>query len=333
MIRVLLIRETPANKSAGIDANCQGLVKLFQDDSDIRILPIIDYTKHSDPFMHQLWLDEKEISDSICKYNPDIVHIHGAYSFTLFTAVRCAKKYNKRIVLSPHHHPFYALRRPWLGKFFFHLVTRKALKYINLVFTINNEDTGIYSKYHNNVVRIPHWSKFKETSSFDKKIPNMILFVGRFDETNKGIEHLYYLPEGKYDIHCVGNGRIDLRSDMKSHINISDEELNKLYQQSSLMVVPSRYEAFSYAAVESLINNTPVLMSDRVRIADHLTGIQGYSVFRYHDYESFVEGVANTIGTRVEVEKVARVFDSNVIKDKYKKAYMSLVNYESHKML
>lgn len=326
MIRILQIRETPANRSAGIDTNCQGLIHLFQGDEEIQFLPTIDYTRHSDPIVHQYWLDKREICESIEKYNPDIVHVHGAYSFTLPVAVRCAKKYNMPIVLSPHQHPFYALRRPWLGKMFFKFVTRRVLKDIDLVYTINNEDTQMYSKYHNNVVKIPHWSKFEFTSScwsFHKN-PKMILFVGRFNETIKGIEHLSYLPVGKYEIHCVGNGDISARSDMIVHRNISDEELSRLYQQASLLVVPSRYEAFSYVTIEALMNNTPVVMSDRVRIADHLNGVRGYRIFRYHDFGAFVNAVEMTIGCTVDVEKVENIFNPNIIKEMYKKAYVSL---------
>ena len=275
MIKVLQIRETPANKSDGIDSNCQGLIKLFNGDDDIKLLPTINYTKHLVPIVHQMWSDGNEIRKSIEKFNPDIIHIHGGTTFTLRVAVKCAKKYGKKIVLSPHFHPFYALKRPLFGKLFFHFLTKHVLNDVDLVFTINNEDTGMFSKYHKRVVKIPHWSKFDHMPVNDnvKKNPKMILFVGRFDETNKGLEHLYYLPEGKYEIHCVGNGKIDLRSDMKSHINISDDELKDLYQKASLLVVPSRYEAFSYVAIEAMLNNSPVVMSDRVRIADHLHGI------------------------------------------------------------
>ena len=60
MIKVLQIRETPTTKCAGIDANCQGLISLFEGDDNIHMLPTVDYTKHKEPFLHQCWLDEKE---------------------------------------------------------------------------------------------------------------------------------------------------------------------------------------------------------------------------------------------------------------------------------
>lgn len=324
MIKVLQIRETPLTKCAGIDANCQGLISLFEGDDTILMLPTIEYTKHKEPFLHQCWLDEKEICESIEKYNPDVVHVHGVFSFTLPQAVVCAKKYHKQVVLSSHFHPFYSLRRPLMGKLFFNLITKNILKKIDLVFTINDEDTAHISKYHKNVVKLPHWSKYNMLSTQESKQRNMILFIGRLNESNKGVEHLYHLPKGKYEIHLVGRGDIELRNDMIKHEGISDSELNSLYQRASLLVVPSRYEAFSYVSIEALTNNTPVVMSDRVRIADHLKGISGYSVFKYQDYDAFCSAVENTIGKKVDVEKVQNMFNSENIKAVYKQSYLNL---------
>ena len=313
------------SKGAGVDSNCQGLISLFKDDSEIEMLPTINYTKHTAKCIRQYWLDKKEMAESIRKFNPDIVHVHGACSFTLPMAVKCAKKMGKHVVLSGHLHPFYSLRTPVLGKLFFFLITRRVLKSVDLVFTINNEDTALLSKYHNNVVKIPHWSKFNVESATKEKRKNMILFVGRLSDSNKGFEHLYHLPEGKYEIHCVGKGTVKLRSDMTKHTDISEEELKRLYQESSLLVVPSRYEAFSYATIEALMCNTPVVLSDRVRIADYLSGISGYSVFTYQDYQGFVEAVSSTIGKAVEISKVEYVFNPRVIKEAYRKAYLSVM--------
>lgn len=308
-------------KCAGIDANCQGLIELFQGDDEIEMLPTVDYTKHKDPLGLQCWLDKKEICDSIEKYQPDIVQVHGAYSMTESVAIKCANKYGKAIVFSPHFHPFYALKRPKMGWLFFHLVTKRLLKDVDLVFNINKEDSAQFKQYHNNVVTVPHWSKFEPPVKDVKKDPRMILFIGRLNESNKGIEHLFELPEGKYDIHCVGRGDVTMRSDMIHHINISDEELLELYMKASLLVVPSRYEAFSYVSIEALMCNTPIVISDRVKIGDYLEGIDGVGVFRYQDYEGFRQQVERTIGKSVDTARVKEIFHPERIKRVYKDAY------------
>lgn len=323
MIKVLQIRESPLTKCAGIDANCQGLIDLFTGDNEIKMLPTIDYTRHTLPVIHQYFLDRKEICASIEEFKPDVIHIHGAYSFTLYVAVLCAKKYHLPIVFSPHFHPFWSLKRPFMGRVFFQVITKRILKKVDTVFTINSEDSGIFSKYHTNVIRIPHWSKFNIPENKPIKDPRMILFVGRLDESNKGFEHLYHLPEGTYTIHCVGKGNMEMRSDMVKHTNISNEELSQLYQQASLLVVPSRYEAFSYVTLEALANYTPVVVSNRVRIADYLQGEEGVGCFIYQDYKDFVNKVKETIGREVDPVAVLLHFTPNEIKKKYKAAYIS----------
>lgn len=329
MIRVLQIRETPLTKCAGLDANCQGLIDLFSGDDDIEMLPTVDYTRHTIPILHQYYLDKNEICASIEELKPDIIHIHGAYSFTLYVAVQCAWKYRLPIVFSPHFHPFWALKRPFMGRVFFQVITKRILKKVDTVFTINNEDTCIFTKYHKNVKRIPHWSRFSIPKEKPVKNPDMLLFVGRLNESNKGFEYLFYLPEGRYDIHCVGKGDVDLRPDMVKHTNISNEELSQLYKMSSLLVVPSRYEAFSYVTLEALSNYTPVVVSDRVRIVDYLRGEDGVTCFKYQDFEDFVVKVEETIGRNVNPNSILSHFLPSSIKKEYKAAYISAAHKES----
>lgn len=321
MIRILQVREPSKSKCAGIDSNCQGLIELFKGDDEIEMLPTVEYKWHTEPILHQHWLDKQDICDSIEKYCPDILHVHGATTFSLPVAIKCGKKYNLPIVFSPHFHPYYALRRPFMGRVYFNVVTRRALKNVDLVFNINKEDSAVFSQYHSNVVTVPHWSRFEPSKKAVVKNPQMILFVGRLYESNKGFEHLNYLPEGKYEIHCVGKGEIPLRSDMTQHINITDEELKELYMKASLLVVPSRYEAFSYVSIEALMCNTPIVISDRVRIGDYLEGMESVGVFKYQDYNDFCIKVENTIGKSVDTERVQDTFNPERIKSIYKEAY------------
>ncbi len=111
---------------------------------------------------------------------------------------------------------------------------------------------------------------------------------------------------------------------MTSHFNIPFEELCSLYAKASLLVVPSRYEAFSYAALEALSYGTPVLLSDRVRIADYLTNINGISIFKYQNFKEFVDKVHEGVKMVVTSDDVKKVFDETIIKEKYKQVFLSL---------
>jgi len=197
-------------------------------------------------------------------------------------------------------------------------------KYADVVVTLNDEDTRFFKKIHNNVVRIPHWIEDKISDHQPiEKVSNMVLFVGRVNDSNKGAEHLYHLSEGQYEIHCVGPCNRTLRSDMISHVNIPWEELNDLYAKASLLVVPSRYEAFSYVALEALSHGTPVLLSDRVRIADYLGGVTGVFVFEYQNYGDFCNKVKEALSMRekVNTNKVFEIFSEEKVKEKYRNIF------------
>ena len=175
---------------------------------------------------------------------------------------------------------------------------REIIRYVDVVTTINNEDTAFFSSFHPHVVQIPHWCDFSDPSVSVVRDPHMVLFVGRINDQVKGFGQLLALPEGHYAIHCVGKGRLPA----------------------------SKYEAFSFVALEALSQGTPVVMSDRVRIADYLGLSKGYSVYRYGDSEDFVRKVAQTIGQEVDAARIRQFFDSRRIASTYKDLYLSLTN-------
>ena len=252
-----------------------------------------------------------------------MVHVNGYTSFNVFQSLLMARLLHKRMVYTAHWHPFRMLRRPLLGKLFYYVLIRPFLGAVRRIVTINSEDTAFFGFAKDKVRRIPHWNRFEDADlpPAVEKNKRMILFIGRFNAYNKGFDYLYHLPEGEYDIHCVGRGDVEARSDMTIHTNIPDEELNDLYARASLVVIPSMYEAFSYVALEALTMNTPVLMSDRVRIADYLGDCQGVEVFPFGDYDAFVRKVASHIGAKVDREKILDIFSPENIRKKYIEVY------------
>ena len=322
MIKILQIRE---NLPGGTDNYCKGLHKLLGKDAECQVLPVSDIPQMPSRLYHYSY-QERVLQPYI--ESADIIHVNGYTAQGTIDAMRFAHRLGKKVVYTGHWHPFHCLRHPFLGKLFFDLKMKRAIeKYADAVTTINHEDTRFFSSIHPRVVQIPHWNEFQEeyNRNVDRN-PRMILFVGRIDDPVKGFEQLYALTEGLYDIHCVGTGEISMtRKDMTQHTNIPTEDLLELYRKASLLVVPSKYEAFSFVALEALSQGTPVVMSDRVRIADYLEGIEGYAVYRYGDSRDFVDKVARQVGTNVDVESVRHIFDSREIAKKYKELYLSLV--------
>lgn len=291
---------------------------------DVDIMPVEDLPGTYVKWIRKYKYDAKKLVSYIKNSKCDIVHIHGFMSLGVVQAINAAYNLNKKIVYSPHFHPFRYLRHPMNGKLWFHLFLKPILFKVDTVITINDEDTRFFDKYHSNIKKIPHWSTTDKVALDEvEKQYNMILFVGRNDN-NKGIEHLYSLP-GNYQVHCVCKGAVK-RDDFILHQNLGDAELVHLYRQASVVVVPSRYEAFSLVALEALQYHTPIIISERVRIGDYLKGNKGYRIFKYHDYESFKNAVSELMVSKetVNYDQLLSPFDKEKIREEYYRIYKLL---------
>lgn len=322
MVKIALFCDTPKTKS-GITIYCNSLKRLLESRGDYS-LSVFSNLPYRWRFKFFQVYDETAIKNALLSDNFDIIHINGFISTIPFyiSKVMKALKINKPVVYTPHAHPFSTLNHPFLNRVFFHLYVKHVLRLSDVVISINKEDFNFLSKYNKNVVTIPHWSDKKinlaVNKSSEKKI---ILFVGRNDE-NKNLKILYSLPTDKYKIICVTNTKPD-RSDFIFKCCISDEELVSLYKEADLTVIPSRYEAFSYTAMESLLCGTPVLLSNRVRIADFLENVSGVTVYDYSQPTDFFYKIDEAMNKNVDVERVRYIFSDNQAFQAYTNIYNS----------
>lgn len=312
---ILYIRQ---NMPGGTDNYCKALYHLLKDETDLHPMPVEDIPAIPSRLFHYYY---KAVALKEAIRQADIIHINGYTAMGSIQAFITAHRLHKKIVYTAHWHPFECLRHPLLGKLFFRVLFQPIIKrYAHAVTTINHEDYRFFSQFHNHVIQIPHWFQPRPIKKPVKKT-NMLLFVGRTDDPVKGIEHIYQLPEHQYEVHCVGKGTL-ARKDFHQHIGISDEALARLYAEAALVVIPSKYEAFSYAALEAMSYGTPVLMSENVRIADYLDGIKGWNTFRYGDYQDFMMKIEQTIGTVVDTDKTIQAFSPENIKEMYRSVYL-----------
>ncbi|MCQ2094272.1 MAG: glycosyltransferase family 4 protein [Bacteroidaceae bacterium] len=328
MKKILYIRRNPDRKADGTATYCNALFGMFADDADCKALPIENYPTWNIPLLKYIY-KPKHLKEAIKA--ADIIHINGYTAFGTIQALIYSKLQHKEVVYIAHWHPFQFLSHPHLARTVFNVIFKPTIRYCaEKVVTINNEDTAYFSGFCKNVFQIRHWLTPTETTVGNtEKQTDMILFVGRIDDPVKNFQILWNLPFGKFDIHCVGRGETILRADMTQHTNISEEELTELYRKASLVVIPSKYEAFSYVALEAMSNGTPIVMSDRVRIADYLENQPGYSVFRFNDTEDFINKVNQTIGSKVDTEAINCIFSIDSIKDIYKKMYLCTIKEKS----
>jgi glycosyltransferase involved in cell wall biosynthesis len=321
MIKILQIRQ---NKPGGTDNYCHGLQSLLTHDADCQVMPVTDIPQQPSRLFHYYYRNQ-DLEPFIAE--ADIVHVNGYTAQGTIDAMRLAHRMGKKVVYTAHFHPFRYLGHPMAGRLFFYLKMKPAIqRYADVVTTINNEDTRFFRSIHKRVVQIPHWNNTTENAHhIAERNPRMILFVGRIDDHVKGFQQLAALPENRYEIHCVGRGQLPFqRTDVIHHTDITTEELQRLYQQAALLVVPSKYEAFSFVTLEAMVQGTPVVMSDRVRIADYLNGIKGYAIYPYGDTPTFIEKVEETIGSDVDMVAIKQRFDPQQIIEQYKHIYLSL---------
>ena len=311
-------------KGGGIKVYCEAVRSLFRDDNelDVTVCPILPVATRF--FGNKFNIND--IENYLNEEKPDILHINGYANMIVSQLVSLGKKRGLKIVYTPHWHPFETMSLSVLKKLHFNFFVRPWLDKVDAIVNINKEENSFFKQYSDRTFMIPHWNlgKYRYDDSI-KKEPSMILFVGNLFYKNKGAEYLYYLPENKYDIHFVGRGKMSLRRDMTQHQNISDNELNKLYNRASLVVIPSRYEAFSYTALEAMTCGTPIVVSNNVRFADFIDRKPECSVFEYGNAEDFVSKVENTIGVSFDPEDIVARFSPEMSKKNYKKLYLSLI--------
>lgn len=135
--------------------------------------------------------------------------------------------------------------------------------------------------------------EFRRKYALDSE--KIILFVGRI-VNEKGLNVLigalpYVLKSGiNAKIVAVGDGyAINRMKEIAWELGVydkvyftgylSDEELNKAFKVSDVLVVPSLYEPFGMVALEGMINKLPVIVSDTGGLAEIIEdGVNGLKV-------------------------------------------------------
>ena len=324
-IKILPLTPPFKSKHGGINTYCQNLIDLFSGNKEI-VFENIHFPKYINlPLFNKRWYNWRSLYKQVKKSNCDVAFINGYAEFVVWQQFIIAKALKKKIVYAPHFHPFEFLDRPLLGKLFFSVAIRPLLRWASAIVTISKSDYNYFEnlKGVKNLYMVPHHF-VKDTiadGEITKKRKDMILFVGR-NEDNKGMEYLYKIPK-KFEVHCVTGGNLQ-RKDFIQHQRIPAEELNQLYREAALVVIPSRYEAFSYVALEAFTNGTPVLMSSNVKIAEYLDNEKGYSVFSYGDFDDFISKIEKTMGMSVDIELILSKFNPDKIKRKYIEVFRSV---------
>lgn len=146
MIKVLLLRNVSPTNYGGIKKHCIELSSLFKDDMDISFLPIKDLPQKKIPIIGKTFFVFSALYKYLKQTEFDIVHIHGFATLDVVQSFLIAHWLKKKIVYSPHYHPFKYLQRPFWGRLYFYGCLRFLLRFASAIVTITDNDTAFFKK-------------------------------------------------------------------------------------------------------------------------------------------------------------------------------------------
>lgn len=285
-MRILLITENDiVNTTGGIQTHCRYLKKNLEKAGDyVDVLDASNFSAITYLFNKPI-VNSKEIFYFFRESNFDIYHFHKMSSFFVIECLRIANKLGKNIIITPHYHPFKAHKRPLLAKLFFHFKVKPILQKNNIhIISLSKREFQFFSSYSSNVTLIPGGHDIQNSMAHSKG--EYLLFIGRLD-SNKNFDFLQENVQS-LPIKAVTNKDIKNTENISFYHKLNDAQLGKLYREALCTVIPSRYEALSLVALESLAYGTPVVVSDQVQIKDYFPS-DICRVYRFNDSKEFIK--------------------------------------------
>ena len=205
----------------------------------------------------------KNIHDLIKKLKPQVIII-GGYKMDVKIKDKSIKKY---FWLERVNN--WQIYKSFLRKFYL----KYKLNSADGVLAIGNEAKKFYKKFNSNVHNIPY-SVNLQNKIKNYKFPRF-LFVGQMIERkgiNKILSSLKKYNIKNYKFTFVGNGPLTkkIKSISKQKKNIkyykfqNQFELNKIYSQNNILVLPSRYDGWGVVVIEAMSRGMAVISSNQV---------------------------------------------------------------------
>lgn len=225
---------------------------------------------------------------TIKKFNPDIIHVVSCRYRFGFGAITAAKVMRKRTVYTAELPP--TLQTSNLLLRFFNFFASKLIERIDVIISPSTEVKDILAHQINpkKILVIPNFI----TRSYYKKSAkerNSILFVGRLDIKQKGVDSLIHalhyvqkeIPDVK--LHVCGNGYSQdylkklvrvygLEKNIIFHGHLDDEELTNMYSKCGIFVFPSLYESFGIVVTEAMSAGLPIVSYNLDCVSEILDG-------------------------------------------------------------
>ncbi len=294
-MKILFLSETPHAQIGGIENHITHIGKSLQERGHSAAY-FSAKALASRTVMNKQVVPTKTIKKHLKSVASDVIHVHGFSSFFVYQCLSIVKKTvpNAKVVYTPHYHPFQYHNHPLLAAAFFHLFLKRSLKNVDVLIALTETEKDFFAQYvdKDKIHIVPNGIQVNNhITEKEKPLKDTLLFVGR-DDHNKRLDFIEmqraYFREKGIRCHIVTDTEKDDDEVFTYHKNISDLQLQALYEKCTLLSVPSKYEAFSIVALEAMSYGMPILISDRVQIKSYIadTG-ECNQVFRYDDSRDF----------------------------------------------
>lgn len=267
------------------------------------------------------------VGRALRRRRPHVVHVFSCVPVYLHVAAMVAARRTRRasLVWTPMMHP---LRRSlWKGygargvpMRLFDAVAPRAARYVDAVAAATRAEAAEFKRLGCPRVAVlppavhPARPVSDDAASAVRArlglgdVP-LVMAVAARSERRKGfgfalaaIEALCRrIPDVRFVV--AGSGGVDLASSdaIVPVGRVSDEELAALYRAARVVFVPSSYEAFSRVVIEAWQQARPVVVTDRVGLAERVSGVGG-TVVGFGD----VQAAADSIATLLADPELAR---------------------------
>ncbi len=292
------------------------------------------------------------MAEAIARDKPDVVHSHHYGYYEATAGLAAARNIKVPHVFGPYYHPpVYGFKKKILSKAYHWKFGKPLLKHSSIVLPHTNVEKNflLHVGGIESTMRIlPNTVNTKLFKPNGKK-EKLVLFVSNLiTEKGAGValdiaqrvtkerKDVKFIFKGKpYDknvveqIEKVGNNkRIEF-----IYEDMSTEDLARLYAKAAVIVLPSKYEAFSKVLAEAQACGTPVVATKVGGIPEVvLDGHTGY-LTGYGDWDEMREKVLELIEDPRLAKKmgmagrehVERNFSSEIIVNRLEKIYKELV--------
>ncbi len=286
----------------------------------------------------------------------DTVYLLSFNPMILFYSILFCKRYKKRLILGIHNPTFFKLfdKDVGAGQKMLNFIYKMLIGNIKYFHVINGRDERLIKAHYKKatVYSIPNFVKSPNKKLAVNKKEFIVLFVGRLDKNQKGIDLLYKTIESVLEatdnvvFHIVGSGGdgeyliTGLARKYPRHVKklgfLDSSDLEDEYIKASLFVLPSRFESFGLSLIEAQSYGLPAVAFDVEIIKGILKEKYQGELARPFDQYQFSHGIIRYMELWKENKmnldlkrKIANQIKLRYNKNKIMMQFVNILNYRS----